>query len=313
MDSVGNILPRGSQGADGALDAYSLPALLWLRNLNNPRMINHFASKRGCFLGALYMKLGLVTYQLAQSWDIDTLIENCTATGFSGVELRTEHAHGVEPTMSKAERINVKKRFEDSPVRLVGLGSTCEYHAADTEVVHEQIDRTKQFVELARDVGALGVKVRPNGLQLDSGIPKEKTLEQIGKALAACGDAAKDAGVEIWLEVHGRDTAHPPHIQYIMEVCDHPSVGVCWNSNPQDVKDGTIEPYFNMLQPWLRTCHIHDLFDASYPYAELISLLKEAHYDRYALAEISASSEPVRLMRYYAALWRSMGGETDDF
>ena len=35
------------------------------------------------------MKLGLVTYLLGRDWDVATLIKNCTATGFEGVELRS--------------------------------------------------------------------------------------------------------------------------------------------------------------------------------------------------------------------------------
>ena len=42
------------------------------------------------------MKLGLVTYNMAKDWDIPTIINNCTETGFEGVELRTTHAHKVE-------------------------------------------------------------------------------------------------------------------------------------------------------------------------------------------------------------------------
>ena len=42
------------------------------------------------------MKLGLVTYQWAKDWDLPTLIANCEKTGYSGVELRVDHAHKVE-------------------------------------------------------------------------------------------------------------------------------------------------------------------------------------------------------------------------
>src|SRR6266481_7752397 len=42
------------------------------------------------------MRLGLVTYQLAQDWDLETIIKNCEAAKFGGVELRTTHAHKVE-------------------------------------------------------------------------------------------------------------------------------------------------------------------------------------------------------------------------
>src|SRR5271169_2651410 len=59
-------------------------------------------------------KLGLVTYELAKDWDVETIIKNCEATGFEGVELRTTHKHGVEPSLSKEQRAEVRKRFADS-------------------------------------------------------------------------------------------------------------------------------------------------------------------------------------------------------
>ena len=63
------------------------------------------------------------------------------------------------------------------------------------------IAATKEYIVLAHDVGASGVKVRPNGLPPE--VPKEKTLEQIGKALIPCGQTAASLGLEVWVEVHG--------------------------------------------------------------------------------------------------------------
>src|SRR5271157_3708529 len=158
-------------------------------------------------------KLGLVTYELAKDWDIETIIQNCEAAGFEGVELRTTHRHGVEPSISKERRAEVGKRFGDSRVRLVSLGSTCEYQSPDPAVVRHNIVETQQFVELARDLGCMGVKVRPNGFPKD--VPHDKTLDQIGHALRQCGDIARDHGVEIWVEVHGPGTQLPPNIHQI--------------------------------------------------------------------------------------------------
>lgn len=145
------------------------------------------------------MKLGLVTYNIANKWDVPTIIEKCKAIGIEGVELRTTHAHGVEPSLSKAERKEVRKRFEDAGIILWGLGTVCEYHSDDRAVVEQNIETCKAFVLLAEDVGATGVKVRPNGLQLGKGIPEEQTIEQIGLALRNCGSFAAEHGVEIWL------------------------------------------------------------------------------------------------------------------
>ncbi|MBT6764437.1 MAG: sugar phosphate isomerase/epimerase, partial [Prolixibacteraceae bacterium] len=55
------------------------------------------------------MKLGLVTYLWAKDWDIPTIIKNCTEANILGVELRVQHAHGVNFGMSAAERLEVKK------------------------------------------------------------------------------------------------------------------------------------------------------------------------------------------------------------
>src|SRR4051794_35068003 len=155
------------------------------------------------------MRLGLVTYNLARDWDLPTLIRNCEETGFEAVELRTTHAHGVEPELDAAGRERVRELFAGTPVRLLGLGTTCEFHSPDPAVVRENVERCREFALLARDVGAKGVKVRPNGFP--EGVPVERTLEQIGKALRECGEAAAPLGVQVWLEVHGRGTSELPH------------------------------------------------------------------------------------------------------
>ena len=127
------------------------------------------------------MKLGLVTYNLAKDWDLDRIVEMCSAHGFQGVELRTTHAHGVEVSLDGRRRDQVRKKFQDGPVALAGLGSAFEYHSNDPAEVRRNIEGTKEYAQLAADVGAPGIKVRPNGLQTDVGVPEETTLRQIGE------------------------------------------------------------------------------------------------------------------------------------
>jgi len=257
-------------------------------------------------MGLIMFQLGLVTYNLARSWDIPTIIKMCSETGFEAVELRTTHAHGVEPSLNEEQRKKVKKTFEDSPVRLLSLGTTCEYHAVEKEEVTRNIELTKEFIKLAYDVGALGVKVRPNGLQTEKGIPVEHTLKQIGDSLRECGEYAEEYGIEVWLEVHGKGTSDLRYIKKIMETVDHKNVGVCWNSNVTDVIDGSVRETFNMVKDWIRSVHIHELYDKTYPWRELFTLLKASGYNRYCLAEIPESQEPGRLMRYYSALFEEL-------
>lgn len=250
------------------------------------------------------MRLGAVTYNVLKDWDVETLIRNLEAAGFEAVELRTGHKHGVEPSISSAERERVKKRFAASKVRLLSFGSTCEFHSPDDSERKRQVEIGKSFAELARDTGALGVKVRPNGLPKD--LPVEKTIANIGEALRELGEYAKPLGVEIWLEVHGRDTQNPPIAAAIMKAARHENVGLCWNSNPTDIVNGSVKTSFELLRPWIRNVHITELANPSYPWRELFTLLRSSGYDRYTLCEAAESKEPERFLRWYKALWTEL-------
>jgi sugar phosphate isomerase/epimerase len=256
-------------------------------------------------------RLGIVTYNIAESWDLPTILRVCKSVGLSPVELRTTHKHGVEPGLSPAQRQEVRNRFADAGVEIWGCGTVCEFQSPDAAVVKRNTETCKAFVQLVSDLGGRGVKVRPNGLP--GGVAVEKTLEQIGKALCECGKAAADANVEIWVEVHGSGTSHPPHMKRIMEHCGHPKVGITWNSNSTDIKDGSVAEHFRLLKPWLRSCHINEIYkDAAgrYPYRELFRLLRESGYDRVTLVEVAKSMPDAasgeELLRYYKALWTEL-------
>ena len=92
----------------------------------------------------------------------------------------------------------------------------------------------------------------------------------------------------------------------MMEAADHPMVGVCWNSNPEDVEEGSVAKNFELLKPWLRSVHINELWNKEYPWRELFGLLKKAEFNRYTLAEIEGNPDAVRFMRYYRALWQEL-------
>ncbi|HEV3238704.1 MAG TPA: sugar phosphate isomerase/epimerase family protein [Gemmataceae bacterium] len=259
----------------------------------------------------LKFRLGIVTYNIAANWDLPTILKVCKNVGLSPVELRTTHKHGVEPSLSKDQRKEVKQRFADSGIECWGCGTVCEFHSPDSDVVKKNIETCKEFCQLAADIGGRGVKVRPNGLP--EKIPVEKTLEQIGKALAECGKAAADVGMEIWLEVHGPGTQLPPNIKTIMDHCGHKNVGLTWNSNASDIKNKSVAEYFKLLRPWIRSCHINELYKDStgaYPYRELFRLFRESDYDRVTLCEVgrgmpdAASGE--EMLRYYKALWTEL-------
>jgi hypothetical protein len=230
-------------------------------------------------------RFGFTTYQWGQDWDVPTLITNCTKAGAFGVELRTSmsYAHGVELELNAQRRSEVRKRFKDSPVCLVGIASGEKYDSPDKAELDSAIENTKAYVKLSRDVGGSGVRVFPNSFHND--VSREKTIEQIAKALNVVGAFATDYGQQIRLEAHG-SAGELPTIRAIMEKVDQPSVRVKLNSDVRDTRGEGFEHNFNLVKDFLgETLHLHNLKDTEFPYQLQMDLLVKMGWNGWQLME----------------------------
>ncbi|MDD4872106.1 MAG: TIM barrel protein [Kiritimatiellae bacterium] len=274
--AAGAVLATGTLGKSGRIFAADLPS---------PKI-----------------QLGLVTYQWGKDWDIDTIIKNLSAAKVNGVELRTTHKHGVEPGISSEQRKEVKKRFADSPVKLVSLGSAECFDHVDPAKLAKAIETTKVFLRLSADVGSSGVKVRPNDFHKE--VEREKTMEQIGKSLNIVGKFAGELGQQVRLEVHG-SCSELPVIKKIMDIATDPNVGVCWNSNKKDVYGDGLEANFNLIKARLgATTHIRPLDTPGYPWDKLVELFVKSDYKGWLMLECSnAITDPIVALNYQRELF----------
>jgi sugar phosphate isomerase/epimerase len=256
------------------------------------------------------MRFGLVTYQWGQYWDLPTLIANCEKAGYKGVELRTQHKHGVEINLNAAQRAAVKKRFSDSSVTCVGYGSNFEYHSPDPAELRKNIEQTKEYIRLCKDIGATGIKVKPNNLPAQ--VPKEKTIAQIAASLNEVGKYAQDFEQLVRVEVHGELTQEIPNIRAIFDQITEPNVKVCWNCNDQDLLPPGLETNFNSVKKWFGdTVHIRELNDGNYPYQQLFNLFAGMNYDGWILLE--ARTEPtdkISAMKEQLSIFNKMTANT---
>ena len=235
------------------------------------------------------MKLGLVTYLWGKDWDLPTLIANCEKTGYLGVELRCDHKHGVETSLSASERADVKKRFADSPVQCIGYGSNFEFHSPDQAILRKNIDQTKEYIKLCKDIGATGIKVKPNGLPPE--VPKEKTIAQIAASFNEIGRFARDYDQLVRVEVHGNLSQEIPNMRAVFEQVTEKNVKMCWNCNDQDLLPPGLEANFNSVKKWFGdTVHVRELNVGEYPYQQLMDLFTGIKYDGWILLE--ARTEP---------------------
>lgn len=250
------------------------------------------AADAGPPLDDLTFRFGLVTYLWGKDWDLPALLKNCRAAGCEGVELRTTHKHGVEPSLNPAQRAETRAIIEASGVTCVGIGSDERFDNPDPAVVKKAIAAAKEFIVLSHDIGGTGVKVKPD--RFHESVPREKTIEQIGKSLLELGEFAAGFGQEVRLEVHGQ-CSELPTIRKIIDVADHPQVRVCWNSNPSDLNGDGLEANFKLVSGRFgNTLHVRQLDDAKYPFAKLIELLVGIEYPGYVLLEAApAVADPL--------------------
>lgn len=271
-------------------------------------LIDPFSAK--AMMKKSQMKLGLVTYQWGKDWDLPTLIANCEKTGLLGVELRTEHSHGVETNLSASQRAEVKKRFADSPVTCIGYGSNFEYHSTNPAEVRKNIERTKEYLQLCKDIGATGIKVKPNNLPAE--VSKEKTIAQIATSFNEIGKYAKNLGQLVRVEVHGNLTQEIPNMKAIFDQVTEKNVKMCWNCNDQDLLPPGLEANFNSVKKWFGdTVHIRELNVGDYPYQDLMNLFIKMDYEGWILLE--ARTEPadrIAAMKEQLVIFNKMIGNS---
>ncbi len=190
---------------------------------------------------------------------------------------------------------DVKKRFADSPVTCVGYGSNFEYHSPDQAEVKKNIQGTKEYLKLCKDIGATGIKVKPNGIPKE--VPWEKTIAQIASSLNEVGRYASDLGQVIRVEVHGSVSQEIPNMKAIFEQVTEKSVTMCWNCNDQDLNPPGLEANFNSVKKWFGdTVHIRELNVGEYPYQQLMNLFVKIKYDGWILLEARTNPRQTGLL-----------------
>lgn len=252
------------------------------------------------------LKIGLMTWTLGKEWDLEAIIKNCTEAKWVHAELRTTHKHGVELTLSKQQRSDVKKQISGSQLEAISLASAYSYHYTDQADLRKSIDGTKEYLQLAADVGAIGIRVFPNAFP--EGVSKEKTMEQIGKSLAEVGEFGHNVGVDVRVCVHGKGTNYVGVIKKILDYSQSEHVYVNWNCDMNDAGGEGLEHNFNLVKDKIRGVHMHALHD-EYPYREFFKLLRASGYQGYCNAEINESCEPITLMKYYRGLFLALQDE----
>ena len=250
------------------------------------------------------MKLSIDTYVICGDMELEKLIDVSKSNGYVGIEFRSEtgQKHGVEPETSKIQRQEIKKKMADAGMATSCISTSIRYESPDRTERMKNIQRAKQFMELAADIDC--GRIRTFGNNFPKGVEKEEVIKYVGESLREVAELSADYNVDVLLEMHG----HFYYWEYCLnavKIADHPNVAINYNSDNRDLVDGSVAQTYHHVAQYLRHVHMHDLADPTFPYKELYQLLKDDGYDGYMSLELGYNGgDPETVMKLYAALFR---------
>lgn len=149
---------------------------------------------------AFKMKLGFMS-SMAQDKTVPELIDMAKKFGYQSVEFRPEwkHAHGIELSMTKSQRKEVRNRFADSGIEISAISPGVKFLRDDRD---KQLEKMFQYIDLAADIGAPNIRFFADKLPEDPAERSESRKVQAGYQ-ARAAEKAWEAGVMLALETHG--------------------------------------------------------------------------------------------------------------
>lgn len=254
------------------------------------------------------MRFSFMTFS-TPALSLNDVLSTAKRYGYDSVELRldSKHAHGVEISLSAADRAQVRDTVVRSGITISCLATSCVF--ADPSKRDAMIADALQRIELAGDIGAPTMRVF--GGVFPETMTREEAITGVVSSLKGLADTAAKNNVIVCLETHD-SWCDPAHVAEVLRRVDHPNIGANWDIlHPIRMKLSTIEASFEALKPWIRHMHIHDWKnDALAPigtgivdHKKAIALLKDIGYTGAASGEwINWESYDVHLPREIAVL-----------
>jgi sugar phosphate isomerase/epimerase len=253
------------------------------------------------------MKLSLLTYQMARSWELAKIIEVAKAGGFAGIEFRVAagHRHGVELETTSAQRRAIRNQVQDAYLAVAALGTGSRFDTPDAGQRLEVVEQTKRYIELAAEVGSGRIRVFGNDMPKGEAAPdRADVLRYVGEALHDLGTFAEPFGVDVLLEMHGQFN-YWGFARKAVENAAHARIGLVYNCDRRDLVGRSVAATYSEVRQLVRHVHMHHLTDG-FPYAELFRLLVRDGYTGYLSSEVEQEvPSPEEYLHLYATLSRA--------
>lgn len=225
------------------------------------------------------------------SWGYKDIVATAKDLGYDGIEIRGISGEMYAPKMKIFNQNTAEISALLQELEIPMLTSNC--CVATTENVEENLKEGKEYIDLAKKIGAEYVRIMPtNSAMLDGG-----DFEQAVASYKELCDYAMDCGVMPLIESNGM-FANTDTLKKFMQAVNKPNMGVLWDiHHPYRYNNESIETTVNNIGQYIKYVHIKDsvrnnevteykmLGYGDLPLSEAISELKKIGYDGYITLE----------------------------
>lgn len=177
----------------------------------------------------MMMKTGFSS-SACPAWNLATIVDQASALGFDGVELRGLAGELHLPLVADlvADPDQTRTLFQEKGVELVCLASSASFGSKNRDELGRQKESVIEYLETAGRLGCPFVRAFAGEIQtLDN---RRVALSRIGDTLASLSAIAAKHGVTLLIE-NGGDFSGSEDLWFLVDFVDHPSVQCCWNQS----------------------------------------------------------------------------------
>lgn len=176
--------------------------------------------------------------------------------GYDGIELRGKDRKHVDPSMTVAERAEVRAILADAGLAPAAVTSYTHL-AQDSADLAAAGGVLRSYIDLAHDL--VSPLVRVFGGQIPAGESREAVEHRMADLLMSVADHAQAAGVTLCLETHDSFT-RGAEVARVLALANHPAVAALWDVHNQVRSGETARAALDALWPRIGYLHVKDSF-----------------------------------------------------
>jgi sugar phosphate isomerase/epimerase len=262
------------------------------------------------------LKYSFMTFACPE-YTLDQVIDSAARHGYDGVEPRAAegHRHGVELDRTPAERLAIRKRFEDAGIAVACIATSVQLNKSDRKEWENMVCQAEAYCKLAADLGSKRVRVF-GGRDPKTSDPSVAAARVI-EGLAASADTAAKCGVFICLETHDYFSAGED-VAAICRAVNSPWIRATWDVQHPVTAGEDIGFTAPLLMPFVQHVHFHDtdrtggrndivpIGEGQAPISEMLRVFRDSGYEGYVSGEWFYDHGPETDLAHYISALRTI-------